>query len=114
MSSFQFTHYKYDLLIGADATVEQLGQQEVCKSYVWNIEVCLNNLTPGAEDPVITVEYSNDGVKWHQWNSCATNQTDDSVAFFDNILPFLYIRVNYQPNGATTGTVDAKLILKKA
>jgi hypothetical protein len=107
---YQFSFIKRDLLIGHDASTVATPFQSVCSNYTWNITICFDSITGGT--PIVKIEVSNDGTEFFDYNSCAANETTDKISFFDSILAFPYIRLNYDPNGVTGGTVDASLILK--
>ena len=107
---YQYRLHKFDWLTGHDATQPICVTQEVCSNYTWNITICFDGIVGGP--PILTVNVSNDGVKFFQYTHCATNETADTFAFFDSIMAFPYIQFCYDPNGVTGGTVDSTLILK--
>jgi len=109
-SGFQFTHIKIDLLTDHDASLAAAPFQQVCNNYTWNITVCFDSIVGGT--PILKVRVSNDGIKYFDYNCASTNETVDNFAFFDSILAFPYIQLDYEPNGVTGGTIDATLILK--
>lgn len=112
MSNFAPRVFEYDLLVGADATINQTGALEVCGTYEWSLSWCLTGTDP-ADIWSIKVEYSNDGVKWDSFSCCSEIYNGTQGAFFFDSLPFLNIRINYEVTTTQPGaTIDAKLVLK--
>jgi hypothetical protein len=84
---------------------------ELCFSYHWDLQL----IKTGADgNPLISVEASNDGVNWNEYNACAGDvlMNQDSIRFIDDMLPSKFIRVCMKANGVTTGTMTALLMLK--
>ena len=112
MSDFAPKILKYDLLSAADATIQQIGMLQVCGDYVWSLSYCITGSLP-TDTYKISMEYSNDGIKWDLFSCCSEINNENSGAFFYSSLPFLNIRINYEPVVMQAGaTIDALLILK--
>lgn len=94
-----------------DATVDETSTllDPNCSNYVWNISP-LEVGVAGA--PLYTIEVSNDGVAWFDYDALFTNvATDDAVE--DTQLSFTKIRVKHISGSASAGTVKYTLTQKQ-
>jgi len=96
-------------VVNFDATSDFITDAiEFCFLYVWSLKIDGTTLDG---TPTITIEVSNDGTNWIAYKN---DSTDSPVpgAWFDNIMPFLFTRINYKANDNTTGTVTFNLTTK--
>lgn len=94
-----------------DATVsEASASQQICNEYSWSIIPKQTGLTQ--QDPVWTIEVSNDDSNWKTYKSNSSN-IPIGDGYEDTHLAFQYIRVNYDAKTETTGTVEFELNLKQ-
>jgi hypothetical protein len=87
-----------------DATLTEISSSiEFCENYKWSITPNAQSIT-GAT-PNYTIEVSNDGIVWFDYNNNSTNvSVDDAVE--DNHLAFTMVRINYNATGTSGGTVE--------
>lgn len=85
--------------------------QELCFNYSWYLTVEKIG-TDG--NPIVTIEVSNDGVGWLKYacDISGTVLTDDITGFKDTDISAKYLRLCFDPNGTTTGTLTALMNLK--
>jgi len=87
-----------------DVTVSETSEALTsCQNYSWAVTPLPSGITGGT--PKYTIEVSNDGVIWFEYNSLSTNiSIDDAV---DDIhLAFTQMRIVHISSGATGGTVE--------
>lgn len=94
-----------------DATVDETSEAlESCQNYTWSITPILVGITGGT--PEYTIEVSNDGVTWFEYNNASTNvSVEDAVD--DTHLAFTKIRIVHDAKGASSGTVEYKFVQKQ-
>jgi len=92
-----------------DASESEASQSQlVCFKYGWSLAPLVAGLDA---DPKYTIEVSNDDTTWSPYDS----RVDDvSVLqpFDDTHLNWKYVRINYNADTNTTGTVNFPLVLK--
>jgi len=82
--------------------------QAICYKYGWSIAPIVAGLD---QAPTYTIEVSNNNIDFFPYES----RVEDAAigqAFDDTHLDWLYIRINYNAQTNTTGTVEFPLILK--
>lgn len=94
--------------IGVDATSDfTTDAYQFCNSHDWSVSLNDNGLA-GNPPPTFTIEVSNNGVKWYDWDSLSTGvEIDDSPDA--DYMSYKYMRVVYSANGNSAGTVDVEL-----
>ena len=94
-----------------DASVSEISEAlESCENYTWSISPIISAITGGS--PEYTVEVSNDGVVWFEYNNRSTGV--DVVNAVDDIhLAFTKMRINHNAKGSTGGTVEYLFLQKQ-
>jgi hypothetical protein len=92
-----------------DASLTEASiSQAICYKYGWSIAPIVAGLD---STPTYTIQVSNNNVDFFPYDL----QTVDALigqAFDDTHLDWLYVRINYDAQLNTTGTVEFPLILK--
>lgn len=92
-----------------DASVtETSASLEFCASHFWSLIPVFASLDAS---PLWTLEVSNDNVTFSPYDA-VTLDAAIAQGFDDNHLAFKYVRVAYDANGNTTGTVSFTMIIK--
>ncbi len=92
-----------------DASVSEASiSQAICYKYGWSIAPIIAGLD---QDPTYTIEVSNNNVDFYPYDTPVVD-ADIAQPFDDVHLDWLYIRINYNAQTNTTGTVEFPLILK--
>lgn len=93
-----------------DATLSETSDTlESCFNYTWSLSPLISGIT--GTSPLYTIEVSNDGVNWYEYNSNSTN-LDVVNAVDDNHLAFTKMRIVHIGTGTTAGTVVYKFVQK--
>lgn len=95
-----------------DASITEISEsQQICSTYGWSIFVAFAGLT--SQDSTWTIEVSNDDVNFFNYkiNSIGIAIID---AYDDIHLDWQYIRINYNSQTETTGTVEFEITLKQS
>jgi len=79
-----------------------------CFNSVWSF-ITVDNTTGGA--PKYTLECSNDGTNWYEYNPASTN-VSLGESLMDDKLPWVYFRIVYASGGGVTGTTSMEMTLK--
>lgn len=87
-----------------DATVSETSEAlESCANYTWSVAPNPIGVTGG--NPKYTIEVSNNGTIWYEYNSLSTNV--DIVDAVDDIhLAFTMMRIVYNGTGVSAGTIE--------
>jgi len=94
---------------GVDATNDfTTDAYEFCYSHDWSVSLNDVGLAVTGQDPTFTIEVSNNGVKWYDWDSLSTDTAIEDSPDAD-YMSYKYMRIVYSSNGATAGTVDVEL-----
>ena len=104
--------YKFVFSDGTDhdASVSEISESwEVCFDYGWSLFVDQISLT--SFDSTWTIEVSNDDNTFYNYKS---NSIDIPIidAYDDIHLSWTYMRINYNSNTESTGTVEFEITLK--
>lgn len=94
-----------------DATISETSEALMsCQNYTWSVSPTAIGLTGGT--PEYTIEVSNDGVTWFEYNNASTDvSVEDAV---DDIhLSFTQMRINHNSKGSTSGTVEYLFVQKQ-
>lgn len=94
-----------------DATLSETSSViDFCENFNWAVSPNPSGLT--ANTPDYTIEVSNDGITWFDYNALSTN-----VAIADAVddihLAWTKMRIKYNANTETTGTVEFLFTIKK-
>jgi hypothetical protein len=107
---------KYKFVFGDgtdhDATVSEISlAQEICQRYGWSIAVKQTAL--GNEGGGWTIEVSNDGINFYNYK---VNAVGIAIidAYDDEHLDWTYMRINYDAQTETAGTVEFEITLKQS
>ena len=93
-----------------DATITETSEAlDSCFNYVWSLSPLISGIT--GTNPTYTVEVSNDGVNWYEYNNLSTN-VDIIDAVDDNHLSFTKMRIVHDATGTSGGTVIYKFVQK--
>jgi len=94
-----------------DATVSETSEAvQSCYKYEWSLAPIKTGLT--IADPTYTIEVSNDGTTWFEYNNLSTDvSVNDAVD--DNHLAWIFMRVVYDAKTETTGTIEFELTQKQ-
>ena len=93
-----------------DATLSETSDELTsCYNYTWSISPLISGIT--GTSPIYTVEVSNDGINWYEYNSGSTN-VDVIDAVDDNHLAFTKMRIVHIGTGTSGGTVTYKFVQK--
>ncbi len=91
-------------IVNADATVGVTTDAlDLSKGYSWSIQIFSDSIVgSGAQ---FTVECSNDGNKWDEYDTNSTGVSIDD-SFAHSTFEFRYIRLVYTPGSVTAGTIS--------
>ena len=94
-----------------DATVSETSQSiRSCYKYEWSLAPIKTGLTNFS--PTYTIEVSNDDLNWFEYNNLSTG-VNIVNAVDDNHLAWVYMRVVYNAQTETTGTIEFELTQKQ-
>ena len=75
-------------------------------SLSWSVTFKRNAVVGGT--PVYTIEVSNNGNTWYDYNNLSTDVSlEDSVA--DDSMSYTFMRIQYLAAGVSSGTLDVEL-----
>ena len=95
---------------GHDVTIDETSEPlQSCQDYKWSITPNTQLLVGGP--PLYTIEVSNDGSSWFEYNSESTDITTDN-AVCDDHLAFTQMRIVHKANGSTSGNVEYIFVQK--
>lgn len=106
MSVIKFTVSDVDVIdrvATADFTTDSISFDN---SHDWSVSFSSTGITGGP--PTYTVEVSNDDSTWFPW-SVASTDIGLGVSPNDNFMPYKHLRVVYENNVTTAGTVTLEL-----
>jgi hypothetical protein len=74
-----------------------------CQNYKWSVTPNAQGITGASPD--YTIEVSNDGIAWFEYNNLSSN-VDVEDAVDDNHLTFTMMRIVHDGTGTSGGTVQ--------
>ncbi len=93
-----------------DASVSEISEAiQICNNYSWLLVPVSTGLD---QNPTYSFEVSTDNVNWQPYED-VTEDAAINQPFDDTHLPATYIRINYNAQTNTTGSVSFGITLKQ-